>query len=108
MSGVRNSSLAMEATEEKLKANIEHTTGVLPLHANGTRIPIFWVHQLAINLAREMGEDQPFFIVTLTASDLTSLGRRPALKQIAACLLRKILAERPDGPFILGIDHYHR
>lgn len=102
LSGVRNSSLAMEATEEKLKANIEHTTGVLPLHANGTRIPIFWVHQLAINLAREMGEDQPFFIVTLTASDLTSLGRRPALKQIAACLLRKILAERPDGPFILG------
>jgi amino acid adenylation domain-containing protein len=88
--------------EEHLKKGLEHSSGVLALHASGTRKRVFWVHNLVLSLARELGDDQPFFIVTLTASDLGSLGDRPTLRGIAACLLGKIVATQPSGPYIIG------
>jgi amino acid adenylation domain-containing protein len=76
--------------------------GVLALHPHGTRTTIFWVHYVNGNLAKEMGDHQPFIVVTLTAEDIASLGEAPTLQNIAACHLRKIRATQPEGPYIIG------
>jgi len=100
--GEPDASVTMETVEGELKGDIRHSTGVLALHPDGMRTPIIWIHNLAISLAKSLGEDQPFYIATLTASDLAQLGQRPALPAIAACFMRKILEVQPHGPFILG------
>ncbi len=76
--------------------------GVLALRPSGSRSRIFWVHYLNTNLARVIGDDQPFFSVTLTADDVASLGGNATLRSIAACLAAKIRATQPTGPYILG------
>ena len=76
--------------------------GVLALHPHGTRNSIFWVHYVNGNLAKEMGNDQPFIVVTLTAEDVSSLGEAPTLQGFAACHVRKILAIQSKGPYIIG------
>jgi amino acid adenylation domain-containing protein len=76
--------------------------GVLVLHPHGTRQNIFWLHTLPVRLAKELGSDQPFFFVTFTATDIAVLGERPAMKDVAAYVLRKILATQPKGPYIIG------
>ena len=92
----------VEATARELKEDIDRCSGVLALHREGRRTPIFWVHNLVIGLANELGDDQPFMIVLLTATDLRELGARPSLRDVAARFLAKILAVQPAGPFILG------
>jgi thioesterase domain-containing protein len=76
--------------------------GVLALRSRGTRKGIFWVHYLSVDLARAMGEDQPFFNVRLTAEDRGSFGKEPSLEQIAACLAGKIVATQSTGPYTIG------
>ena len=48
--------------------------GVLALQPKGTRNGIFWIHYFNANLARLVGEDQPFLIVRLMAEDFAALG----------------------------------
>ena len=76
--------------------------GVLSLQPNGTRPSIFWVHYLNVNLAKEFGDDQPVFLITLVAADFASLGEKPTLQNIAMCLLNKILATQSEGPYNIG------
>ena len=76
--------------------------GVFVLHPQGTRKNILWLHTLPVPLAKELGDDQPFYFVTLTARDIALLGEAPSMKDIAAHMLRKILATQPKGPYILG------
>jgi amino acid adenylation domain-containing protein len=76
--------------------------GVLALHPYGARNSIFWMHYVNGNLAKAMGEDQPFLVVTLTAEDLASLGEAPTLQSLAECHLRKILATQSQGPYTIG------
>jgi thioesterase domain-containing protein/aryl carrier-like protein len=76
--------------------------GLFVLHPQGTRQNIFWLHNLPVPLARELGDDQPFFFVTFTARDITLLGETPSMKDMAACMLRKILATQPKGPYIIS------
>jgi amino acid adenylation domain-containing protein len=76
--------------------------GVLALQPHGTRNVIFWVHHLNVKLAKAMGEDQPFLVVSLTADDIAALGEAPALQSIAACQVRKILATQSNGPYLIG------
>jgi amino acid adenylation domain-containing protein len=75
---------------------------VLAPRSNGNCNRIFWVHYLSWSLARVMGEDHPFHFVVLAAEDFAALGETPTLQSIAACLLGKILATQPKGPFTLG------
>jgi thioesterase domain-containing protein/aryl carrier-like protein len=77
-------------------------SGVFALHPQGTRQNIFWLHTLPVPLAKELGDDQPFFFVTLTARDIELLGETPSMKEIAAYMLRKIFTMQPKGPYILG------
>jgi len=76
--------------------------GVFVLHPKGTRQNIFWLHNFAVSLARELGKDQPFILVTFTSRDTAVLGETPSMKDLAACVLRKILTMQPRGPYIIG------
>jgi amino acid adenylation domain-containing protein len=76
--------------------------GVIALQPRGSRRGIFWVHYLNGDLAQEMGEDQPFFSLALTAEDIAILGKSPSVEDIAACQVVKILATQPEGPYIIG------
>jgi amino acid adenylation domain-containing protein len=76
--------------------------GVLAMQPYGTRSSIFWVHNLNVNLAKVIGDDQPFFGVALTAEDFALLGETPTQQSIAACLLGKILATQSKGPYTIG------
>jgi amino acid adenylation domain-containing protein len=77
--------------------------GVFVLHPRGTRQGIFWLHNLLPpSLSIELGEDQPFFFVTLTKQDIVLLGETPSMRDIAACMLPKILTTQPIGPYIIS------
>jgi amino acid adenylation domain-containing protein len=76
--------------------------GVFALHPQGTRQNIFWLHTLPVPLAKELGDDQPFFFVTLTANDIALLGKTPSMTDIAALVLKKIMTTQPSGPYIIG------
>jgi amino acid adenylation domain-containing protein len=76
--------------------------GVHALQPKGMRNSIFWAHHLGLNLAKEMGDDQPFISVGLTAEDVTMLGEAPTLQRIAGCLLDKILATQAESPYTIG------
>ena len=77
-------------------------SGVLALQPNGTRNGIFWVHYMSINLAKVIGEDQPLLYVAINAKDFPTLGENPTLQDIAACLVKKILATQPNEPTAIG------
>jgi amino acid adenylation domain-containing protein len=77
-------------------------SGVLALQPNGTRNGIFWVHYLSVNLAKVIGDDQPLLYVALTSEDFPALGQKPTLQRIAACLLQRIFATQPNGPYAIG------
>jgi amino acid adenylation domain-containing protein len=76
--------------------------GVLALQPNGTRNGIFWVHYLSVNLAKVIGDDQPLLYVALTSEDFPALGHKPTLQRIAGCLLQRIFAAQPNGPYAIG------
>jgi amino acid adenylation domain-containing protein len=76
--------------------------GVLALHPGGALKPIFWMHYVNGNLAKQLGPDQPFIVITLTPEDVASLGETPTLQSIAAIHVQKIVATQNDGPYIIG------
>jgi amino acid adenylation domain-containing protein len=86
----------------QVQSNRALPPGVLALHPEGKRKSIFWLHYINGSLAKAMGDDQPFFAVTLNAQELASLGQSPALERIAACHTRKILEAQSCGPYNIG------
>ncbi len=76
--------------------------GVLALQPEGTRDNIFWIYYLSAELSKALGDDQPLLFVVPTEADLVSLGDKPTLEGFAACLVRKILAAQPEGPYTIG------
>ena len=76
--------------------------GVLALGNSGARHRIFWAHYLSANLAQRIGDHQSFVSVGLTTEDFLLLGEAPTLASIASCLLEKILATQPEGPYTIG------
>jgi len=80
--------------------------GLLALQPKGTRPSIFWIHYFSVNLARVVGDDQPFIVARLTTEDLQQLCEasdgRPTLQRIAACLVRKITTAQRQGPYTVG------
>lgn len=81
---------------------IELPPGITALQPNGTRPGIFWIQDLSLDLAKELGERQPFFSVGFTKDDLRSLGAAPSLETIAAYLVAKIRLTQPEGPYTIG------
>jgi amino acid adenylation domain-containing protein len=91
-----------ELTQKRTSAKPPLPAGVLALQPYGTRNNLFWVHYLTAELAKVIGDDQPLLYVALTSEDFPSLGPQPTLQAIAACLLRKIIAAQPKGPYNIG------
>jgi amino acid adenylation domain-containing protein len=91
-----------EFIRESASHNPALPPGVLPLQPQGSRRTIFWVHYMNTQLAREIGDDQPFVFVTLTSDDVRALGHNPTLEEIADYHVRKILAIHTRGPYIIG------
>jgi thioesterase domain-containing protein/aryl carrier-like protein len=76
--------------------------GVLALQAHQNRRGIFWIHNFNADLAKTLGDDQPFFWIKLTAEDVASLGEAPTLQEIAQSLLAKIVQIQSSGPYTIG------
>ena len=76
--------------------------GVLPFHTDASHNSIFWVHIVNTDLTAAIAKYWPSTFVALTAADFALLGTRPPLQDIAACMLRKILAVQPNGPYTIG------
>jgi len=77
-------------------------SGVLARQPDGTRNTIFWIYELSEDLAKVIGDNQPFVSVLPTAEDFMSLGEKPTLQGFAGCLLGKILAAQSRGPYTIG------
>jgi amino acid adenylation domain-containing protein len=91
-----------EHTQRTARAMPSMPPGVLALQPYGAGKGIFWAHHLTISLATAIGDGQPFFSVVLTAEESASLGETPTLRSVAECLVRKILAAQPKGPYTIG------
>jgi amino acid adenylation domain-containing protein len=77
---------------------------LVPIQPKGTQVPIFWLDggSTMLPLARELGQDQPFFGISVDAL-LDALGRCPKrLDDIAALVVEEVLRLRPQGPYRLG------
>jgi amino acid adenylation domain-containing protein len=91
-----------ELMQGRVRTSHSLPSGVVALRPGGTRNRIFWIQCLGTRLASEIGDDQSFLSVSLTAHDVELLGEAPGLKTIATCLLQKVKATQPAGPYILG------
>jgi thioesterase domain-containing protein/aryl carrier-like protein len=100
-----NPTVRQQVAQAPTKANDTPSLpdGVFALRPYGTRPGIFWVHNYpSLDLAKVIGDDQPFFSVLLTSDDFSSLGKSPDLQSFATCLLRKIQAVQSEGPYVIG------
>jgi amino acid adenylation domain-containing protein len=92
----------VELLRKLVKGESVLPAGVIALQPHGSGPTIFWVHYLMGDLAKAIGDDHPFLVVTLTVDDIRSLGEAPTLQSIAECQVRKILATQSMGPYIIG------
>ena len=65
---------------------------------------IVWLYHVeaAANIARMIDSRLSFTYVGFTAEDAASLGNASTFQNIAACLVSKILATQPVGPYTVG------
>jgi amino acid adenylation domain-containing protein len=77
---------------------------IIPIQPHGSATPLFWIEPspLIHNLAKALGEDQPFFGVTMTLNDLDQFGPKPTMEDFAQFYAENILKIQPAGPFYLG------
>jgi thioesterase domain-containing protein len=57
---------------------------------------------LNADLARTLGDHQPYFWINVTAEEVASLGEAPTLQEIAQSLLGKIVKVQSRGPYTIG------
>src|SRR5262249_52443944 len=82
-------------------------SGVVPLQASGSRMPLFLVHPgdgevLAFaRLAQSLGADQPSYALRARGIDDGKAGQ-PSLAEMAADYLAEIRHVQPRGPYALG------
>jgi amino acid adenylation domain-containing protein len=80
----------------------ELPAGVVALQPNGLQDAIFWLHYPTTNVVKAMGNERPFYYVTLTEDDTKLLGKNPTMQAVAARFVHKIVAAQPEGPYIIG------
>jgi amino acid adenylation domain-containing protein len=70
----------------------------------GSRPPLFWMNAgpRYRALAARLGNDLPFFGVSMEKEEEAALPEQATLQEIAACVVPKIRAIRPHGPYQLG------
>jgi thioesterase domain-containing protein len=82
----------------------EHAVAVQP---GGSRRPFFFLHGdwtgnafFCFRLARELGSDQPFYILTPYSFD--GLPITPTVEVMAAAHIKSMRAIQPEGPYLMG------
>jgi amino acid adenylation domain-containing protein len=77
---------------------------VSSIQSAGSQPPLFWMHAgpRYRALAARLGHDRPFLGVAMDAAEEAALPEHATLQEIAACVIRKIRAIRPHGPYHLG------
>lgn len=80
---------------------------ILAVQRRGTRKPFFYLHgdwdgnaYYAYPLARDLGPDQPFYVVEPYRFD--DLPAPPSFEEIAAAHVKSIRSIQPEGPYLLG------
>jgi len=80
---------------------------LVQVQAGGAKQPLFFMHGdfegggfYCLNLARGLGEDQPFYALTPHGVDGGPIP--PTIEEIAACFIEMIRAVQPKGPYLLG------
>ncbi len=96
--------LAKALIEQRVK---ENDSLLVQVQAGGAKQPLFFMHgDLAgggfycLNLARGLGEDQPFYALTPHGVDGGPIP--PTIEEIAASFIKMIRAVQPEGPYLLG------
>jgi amino acid adenylation domain-containing protein len=82
----------------------EGVAGVIPIQPEGSKSPFFCIGAgpLYRPLALRLGHDQPFLSVGAVKADIKALPEPFRLEDIAACLVRKLVAVQPTGPYFIG------
>ena len=80
------------------------TPKVSSIQSAGSQPPLFWMHAgpRYRALAARLGPERPFLGVAMDAEEEAALPEHAGLQEIAACVVRKIRAIRPHGPYNLG------
>ena len=80
---------------------------VVPVQTKGTRLPFFFLHGqyegnafFCYPLARDLGADQPFYV--LEPYNFDGLSSMLTFEEIAAAHLKSLRAAQPEGPYLLG------
>ena len=77
---------------------------VAVIQSTGSRSPLFWMNAgpRYRALTARLGKDRPFLGVSLDPAEEAALPKVVSLQEFAACIVRKIRAIRPHGPYLLG------
>ncbi len=107
--------LFVEATIEHLTnalqggedTNSQVRAPIVAVQAGGSRQPFFFLHGdwtggafYCLKLARELGPDQPFYVLEPYKFD--ALQVPPTFEEMAAAHLESLRAVQPEGPYLLG------
>jgi thioesterase domain-containing protein len=82
-------------------------TPVMAIQSSGSKRPFFFFHVHWVGgafycfaLARELGPDQPFYMLEPYSFD--GLSVPPTLESMAAAYIKSLRAIQPEGPYLLG------
>ncbi|HET8841894.1 MAG TPA: amino acid adenylation domain-containing protein, partial [Ktedonobacteraceae bacterium] len=82
-------------------------TPLIPVHANGTQQPFFYLHGdpngkafYTLKVAQELGPERPFYL--LEPYNYDDLPTIPTLQEVAAAHIQAMRQVQPEGPYTLG------
>src|SRR5579885_2360787 len=97
-------------TDSRVLPEQEERDSLVPIvevQVGGTRRPFFFLHGqkesdafYCFQLARELGADQPFYVLERYSFDC--LAEPPTIEAMAAAYLKSVRAVQPEGPYLLG------
>ena len=78
-------------------------TGILPIQPRGQELPIYCVRggPLFLSLAKQLGDNQPFYGLELPIEDVRKLSQPHRFEDMAAAFIRILRQEQPRGPYQL-------
>ena len=101
-----NPTIAQLAELVSQPSNLGSGSPLVPLQSSGSQKPFFCVHAAGgaihnyINLARQLGPEQPFYALEQTPDQLES--ETITIEETATTYLKEIRAVQPEGPYLLG------